>query len=198
MRPVPSQAKASHTMPVFPLGEEGFDSDRAFAKSLLVSFGLVVTSHPIQILLIHTAAERASLCTGGTLGFERTVIAVFGAGMRAQRTLSRVRSIQMQFFACWTQVDITLRVIAEAIRAKELRAVLVLRKRYIRAHVLGFKGTTVLCGPVCAINRDLPRTQFPAKAGAEDADPRMGWFSMTSEGATNASRIMRALPPSTT
>jgi hypothetical protein len=74
----------------------------------------------------------------------------------------------MQFFACWTEVDITLRFVAEAIRAKELRAVIVIRKRHIRANVLGFKSNNVLFGTVFAITGDLTRPQLPAKLGAED------------------------------
>src|SRR5947209_6730892 len=102
-------------MPVFAFRKEGFDPHTAFAVRLLVGLRGVVRSHPIQIVLMHTATECPSLLTRRALCLERAVIAVLGAGPIAQRTLGGMRSIQMEFFACWTDVDIALSLIAELV-----------------------------------------------------------------------------------
>src|SRR5215472_4974186 len=75
-----AQAEPSHAMPVLAFGKEGFHPHTALAQSFLVGFGRLIGPHPLQGLLIHTAAERASLLAGRTLGFEGAVVAVFGAG----------------------------------------------------------------------------------------------------------------------
>src|SRR6266487_4476585 len=75
---------------------------------------------------------------------------------------------EVQFFACWTQVDIALSLIAKAIRAKVCGTMIVVRKCHIRTHVLGFQGDNVLFGAIFAIPGDLSRPQFPAEASPEN------------------------------
>jgi len=102
-------------MPVFPFSKERFDPHTPLAYGFLVRLGRLISTDPIQILLIHTAAEAAPLFAGGTLGFEWAVVAVFSPGSIAARLLSRMGSIKAQFFACWTEVDVTLCLIANAV-----------------------------------------------------------------------------------
>ena len=71
-------------MPVFAFCKERFHPDLPLTQGFLVGFGLLIGTHPFQTLFIDTAAEAASLLTGGTLGFERAVIAVPGIGPIAQ------------------------------------------------------------------------------------------------------------------
>src|SRR6266704_1656344 len=85
-------------------------------------------------------ASSATLFARGTLCFEWKVIAVFGTCAIAQGTLGGMRLIQMQFFACWTQVDIALGFIAEAICTKELGAMVVIGQRDIGTDALVFEG----------------------------------------------------------
>ncbi len=131
-------------MPVFGLGKQRFHPDTALAIRFLVGFGGVIGSHPIQIVLKDTATERPSLLTCRTLRFERIVITILGACPITERTLGRMRSIQAEFFACWTQVDIPLRFIAEAIRAKELGAVINIREWNIGTDVLILDSDNIL------------------------------------------------------
>ena len=123
-------------MPLLALGKQGFDPPTAFAIRFLVGFGRGVRPHPIEHLLIHTAAQAAPLGTGGTLLFERTVVAVFGACAIAARALGSLSLRKVQFFACWADVDITLCIVLELLRAKEFRAMIVIRKGNVGTEVL--------------------------------------------------------------
>jgi hypothetical protein len=66
--PEPTEAKATHAMPVFPFSKQRFHPDLPLAQGFLVGFSRLVASNPIQHLFIHTAAEAAPLLAGGTLG----------------------------------------------------------------------------------------------------------------------------------
>ncbi len=81
---------------------------------------------------------------------------------------------QVEFFAGRTDRDITLHFIAKAVRAKKLGAVVIIRKRYIGADVLGFKGDNVLFSAVLAVSGRLPRPQFPTEAGTPDQIKHLG------------------------
>ena len=78
--PQPTQAKASHAMPVFSLRKERFHPDLSLTQGFLVGCGWLIGTHPFQTGFIDTAAEAASLFARRTLGFECAVIAVPGAG----------------------------------------------------------------------------------------------------------------------
>ena len=106
--------------------------------------------------------------TGGTLGFERTVIAVPGACPIAQRTLGGMRPIKAQFFACWTEIDIAFRLIAEAVGAEELRAVITIRRGNVGRDLLPFDGDEIVFGAICAVASHLSRPEFPAEADAPE------------------------------
>ncbi len=130
-------------MPVFAFGKQGFDPDLSLAQRFVVGFSRLVASHPIQHLLIHTAAETAALFAGGTLGFEWAMIAVFGASALPQRTLGGMGSIKAQFFTGWTEIDIPFRLIAEAVGAEELRAVIHIGTGDIGMDALVFDGDQI-------------------------------------------------------
>src|SRR5258708_29221747 len=151
-------------MAVFGLSKKWFDPDTAVAIRFLVGFGYMVASDAIQIVLIDTAAQAAPLFARGTIGFERTVITIFGACPIASLPLRGVRVKKVQFFACWTNVDITLSFIAEAIRAKELGAMVVIGQRDVGTNMLVFNGDNVLLRAVFAVTSDLSGPQLPTKA----------------------------------
>src|SRR5947208_8768096 len=89
------------------------------AKGFLVGLGWLIGTHSIQILLIHTAAQTASLLIGGTLGFEWTRITVPYIRPVAALSVSRLPLYKVEFFACGTDVDISRHLITEAVWAKE-------------------------------------------------------------------------------
>src|SRR5260221_308328 len=74
--------------------------------------------------------------------------------------------IKAQFFPGWTDVDIPLRFIAEAIRTEEGGTVVVIRQGTKGADMLGFKSNNVVFRAVLAIPSRLSRPQFPTKTGS--------------------------------
>ena len=94
----------------------------------------------------------------------RTVVAVFGACAIAARALGSLSLRKVQFFACWADVDITLCIVLELLRAKEFRAMIVIRKGNVGTEVLAFDGHDILLGAVLLIARGLPGPQFPPEA----------------------------------
>src|SRR5260370_1892440 len=135
-------------MPVFGFSKKWFDPDTAFAIRFLVGFGYMVASDAIQIVLIDTAAQAAPFFARGTIGLERTVITIFGACPIASLPLRGVLVKKVHVFACWTNVDITLSFIAEAIRAKELGAMVLIGQRDVATTMLAFNADTLLLRPV--------------------------------------------------
>src|ERR1051326_2482394 len=114
-------------MPLLGLGEEGFDPHLPLAQNFFVGFSRLVSADAIQAGLIDTAAEGPSLFARGTLRFERAVVAVFGACSVTARALSRMRLIKAQFFACRTDIQVALGLIAEALDAKVGRPMIKVR-----------------------------------------------------------------------
>src|SRR5258708_39498048 len=111
---------------------------------------------------MHTAAETAPLLAGGTLRFERTVIAVFGVCPVAQLLLGGVRRKKGQFFACGTDIDIARRFIPEAIRTKKLGAVINIRQWNLGADVLILDSDNVLFRAIFSIHCHLTTPEVPA------------------------------------
>src|SRR5207302_8157372 len=101
-----------------------------------------------------------------TFGFQRTMITVFGSCSIASLPLGRMRSIKAQFFACRTEVDITLCLIAELVRTQELGAVIHIRNGDVGPNALIFDGDQIVFGAVLLVAGDLSRPQFPAEARA--------------------------------
>jgi hypothetical protein len=151
-------------MPVLPFCEKRFHPHTALTESFLVGLGRLIGTHPIQILLIHTAAQAASLLIGGALGLQWASIAVLDIGTIAALSVSRLPLHKVQFFACRTDIDITLGNILELLRAKECSAVVVIGKGNVGVDVLPFNGCNVLLRALLAIACRLPGPQLPTKA----------------------------------
>jgi hypothetical protein len=158
----------------------------------------MIASDAIQIVLMDTTAEAAPLFARGTLGFERTVITVFGMCPIATRSLRGMGRKVVEFFSSRTDVDITLGVVLELLRAKERGAVVVVGRGNVGMDVLALDNNQVLFGAVLAVAGGLPGPQFPAEACPEDASRAWACFPRRAFGATNTFRMMRDLPPSTT
>jgi hypothetical protein len=93
-----------------------------------------------MLFKIHTPAQTASLFIGGTLGLQWARVTVLDIGPVAALSVSRLPLHKVQFFACWTDVDIARRLIAEALWAKECDAVVVIGKGNVGVDVLPFNG----------------------------------------------------------
>src|SRR5260370_10563525 len=106
-------------MPVLAFCEERFHPHTALTEGFLVGLGRLIGPHPIQILLIHTPAQTASLLIGGALGFQRAGITVFDIGSVAALSVGGLPLHKVQFFACGADIDIARRLITEAVWAKE-------------------------------------------------------------------------------
>ncbi len=106
----------------------------------------MIASDPIQILLIHTATEAATLDTRGAFGFEWTVIAVPGIGAVASRAFGGLSLTKMQLLACRTNVHITLCIIVEVLLAKEGRALGQISDGDIGLDMLSFQRHNIVSG----------------------------------------------------
>ena len=73
---------------------------------------------------------------------------------------------KVQFFACWTDVDIALSLIAELVSTKVLGSVVHIRDGNVGANSLLFDGNQIVFGTVLLVASDLPRPEFPAEARA--------------------------------
>ena len=94
----------------------------------------------------------------------RTVVAVFGACAIAARALGGMGRKVVEFFPSRTHIDITFGVVLELLRAKEVGAVVVVRRGNVGMEVLALDGDQVLFGAVLAVAGGLPGPQFPAEA----------------------------------
>ncbi len=130
----------------------------------MVGVGGLVGTDAIEAGLIDTAAEGASLCAGGTLRFERAVVAVFGPCAVATRALGRMRLIKAQFVACRTDIEVALRLLVKAIDAKERRAMINVGGGNVRPHALAFDGDQIVFRAILLVASDLPQPQLPAEA----------------------------------
>jgi hypothetical protein len=90
------------------------------------------------------------------LGFEGTVIAVLGACPIAARSLSGMGRKVVEFFPRRTDVDITLGVVVELLRAKERGAVVVVGRGNVGMEVLALDGDDVFLSAIFAITGGLP------------------------------------------
>gem|GEM_PF-4828009 len=71
----------------------------------------------------------------------------------------------MQLFACRTDVDITLGIVLELFRTKELGSVIHIGNGNVGTNALVFDGNQVLFGTILLVPCDVARPEFPAKAG---------------------------------
>ena len=77
-----------------------------------------------------------------------------------------MRPIKAQFFACWAEIDITFRFIAEAVWAKETCSVVEIGRGNVGRDLLPFDGDEILFGAIFAVACHLPGPEFPAKSDA--------------------------------
>ncbi len=105
---------------------------------------------------------------------------------------------QAQHGSVWACIGILIGIILKLPLSVERGPLVKVGQGHIGVDVLVFKRYDVVDGAVGGVPGGLAWPQFPAKARAEDADPRIGWFSITSEGVTSTAMMIRALPPSTT
>ena len=121
-----TQAEPTHAMPVLALCKEWFHPDTALAHGFLVGLGRLIGTHPIQIRLIHTAAQTASLLIGGTLRSQWARVPLLDLRPVAALSVRGLPLHTVPCFTCWTNVDIPLRLRPEAVWAKKLGAVVVI------------------------------------------------------------------------
>jgi hypothetical protein len=142
--------------------------------------------------------DLTTLITRGTLRFEGAGIAGSSISAILLRSFSVAVRFQAQYGSMWACIDILIGIVLKLPLPEERGPLVKVRQGHIGTDVLVFERHNIVDGAVCGIPGRLTRPQFPAKACAEDADPRIGWFSMTSEGVTSTAMMILALPPSTT
>jgi hypothetical protein len=79
-----------------------------------------------------------------------------------------MRSIKVQFFSCWTVIDIAFRLIVEVVGAEERSAVITIWRGNIGRDLLPSDGDEILFGAICAVASHLFGPEFPAEAGAPE------------------------------
>ena len=85
------------------------------------------------------------------MGFAWTVIAVPGSCSVVGRALKGMGRKIVEFFACWTDVDISPGVVGELLHAKAFGAMIVIGKGNLNMDVLAFDSNNDLCAPVFAV-----------------------------------------------
>jgi len=185
-------------VPVFAEGKERLHPDTALAHGFEIRLGRVVGANPIEIVLMEAASDGSPMLTVCAVLFEGTGIAGGSIGSILLGPLGVAVRFQAQEGSSGTGIGILLRIVRKFPLSIKGGPLLKVGQRNIGTNVLVFKRYDVVNGPIGGVPGRLTRPQLPAEARAEDADPRMGWFSMTSEGVTNTAVMMRALPPSTT
>ncbi len=158
----------------------------------------MVGADPLEVLLLEAASEGSSLLTCGAVHFERTGIARGRIGSILLGPFGVAVRFQPQHGSIWAGVDVLFGIILELPLPVERSPLVKVGQGHIGTDALLLKRHDIVNRAVGRVPGRLARPQFPAEARAEDADPRIGWFSMTSEGVTNTAMMMRALPPSTT
>src|SRR6516165_2001071 len=128
-------------MPVLAFCEEWFHPHTALAQGFLVRLGWLIGTHAIQIRFIYTAAQTASLLIGGTLGSQWACITVLDIGPVAALSVRRLPLHKVQFFACWTDVDISRRIVTETLWTKKFGAVVVIGQGNVGVDMLPFNGS---------------------------------------------------------
>jgi hypothetical protein len=94
------------------------------------------------------------------------------------RKVEAVR-FQAQEGPIWARIGILLGIILKFPLSIEGSPLVKVGQRDIGTNVLVFKRYDVGNGAVGGVPGRLTRPEFPAEARTEDADPRMGWFSIT-------------------
>ena len=75
---------------------------------------------------------------------------------------------EVQFFACWTDVHVTLGVIGECLDTKKLGAVIHIRNGNVGMDALVFDGDQIFFRTVLLVPGDVSGSEFPAKAGTPE------------------------------
>ena len=130
----------------------------------------MVGTDAIQAGLIDTATNGAPLFAGGTLRFEGAVVAVFGTRAVATRPRGGMRLIKAQFFACRADLEVALRLVAEALDAKEGRPMINVWRGNVSPNALIFDSDQIVFRAILLVARHLPRPQLPAEPGPKDAN----------------------------
>jgi hypothetical protein len=145
-------------MPIFAFRKERFDPHAAFTVRLLVGFGVMVGMDTVKIAFIDTATEAASLGAGGTLGFERTVSAIFGPCPIPSGALGGLSLAKVQLLSGRTAILIALAVILEVLLTKERRTLGQVSDGDIGMDVLALHRHDVVAAAILGISRHLMRS----------------------------------------
>src|SRR6266487_295762 len=155
-------------MPLFALSKQGFNPHAALAHRFLIWFGCMIGTDLLEVLLIKTAFEQASLITGGALSLERTGVTGRRVALIAFLPFIVGMGVQGQDSIVGTNVNIPLRIVAKRLLAVEGSSLVKIGQWNIGSHVLVFYSYNIVDRTVDGITRDLTRPQFPAEARAED------------------------------
>src|SRR5215217_4128996 len=155
-------------MPVFGLGEVGFDPHLAFPQRLSAGLGVLVAAHPFEVLLIKAAPEPASSCALRASSFEGAGVAGGGAGGVPDGSLLVVATFPMQGLALGADVEVPFGVVSKFALAKEGTAFVVFGQHDVGVHAGFLYGCYVLDGAVGCIAGDRVWPQTPTEAVPEE------------------------------
>src|SRR6266487_2380994 len=125
-------------MPLFALSKQGFNPHAALAHRFLIWFGCMIGTDLLEVLLIKTAFEQASLITGGALSLERTGVTGRRVALIAFLPFIVGMGVQGQDSIVGTNVNIPLRIVAKRLLAVEGSSLVKIGQWNIGSHVLVF------------------------------------------------------------
>src|SRR5256714_330307 len=161
--PEPPQAKTSHPMPFFGLGEERFDPHFAFVHGLLIGESLVIALHTVQVIGVKRTMQLPTVVTLRTLRFDWTGIAGGWVGTILHFFRFELSPKRTQWLPLRAMIEIMSGIIPKVSGSIIGRHMLPIWQGNVSPNVCLFEGFDNLDGSILGIACDLLRPYSPAK-----------------------------------
>src|SRR5215831_15587327 len=133
-------------MPLFARSLQGFNPHAPLAYGFLIWLSRMVGANLLEVLLIKAAFEDTPLITRGALSLEGTGVTGRRVGLVAVHPLIVGMGVQRQENIVGTNVNISLRIVAKRLLAKDRGSFVKIGQRYIGSHMLIFNCHNVVDG----------------------------------------------------
>src|SRR5919199_2990961 len=155
-------------MPVLGLAKKGLYPHLALPNSLAIRLGVLVATHPLEVLLIKATPEPTSLLALRAARLKRARVAGGGLGSVPDGSLLVVVAFPVQGLALGADVEVPFSVVNELILAKEGTVFVVFGQHHVGVDAGLLYGRYVLDGAVGGIAGDRVWPQAPTKTAPEE------------------------------